>query len=81
MISWPAPAERARHVAGNGRPPRRRWRPLSPPTHTPSTTSPSRPAKRWPPPTPLMDRLPEGERSDTWLTYGEQKHHAHLSHA
>ncbi|WP_217178947.1 hypothetical protein [Streptomyces sp. AC495_CC817] len=22
----------------------------------------------------LMDRLPEGERSDTWLTYGEQKH-------
>ncbi|MDX3587622.1 hypothetical protein [Streptomyces europaeiscabiei] len=29
----------------------------------------------------LMDRLPEGERSDTWLTYGEQKHHVHLSHA
>lgn len=24
----------------------------------------------------LMDRLPESERSDTWLTYGEQKHHA-----
>ncbi|MFD7409835.1 hypothetical protein ACFV7R_46310 [Streptomyces sp. NPDC059866] len=29
----------------------------------------------------LMERLPEGERSDTWLTYGEQKHHVHLSHA
>lgn len=29
----------------------------------------------------LMDRLPEGERSDTWLTYGEQKHRVHLSHA
>ncbi|MEW2400310.1 hypothetical protein [Streptomyces sp. NPDC046862] len=29
----------------------------------------------------LMDRLPEGERSDTWLTYSEQKHHVHLSHA
>jgi len=29
----------------------------------------------------LMNRLPEGERSDTWLTYGEQKHHVHLSHA
>ncbi|GAA3381048.1 hypothetical protein GCM10020367_70770 [Streptomyces sannanensis] len=29
----------------------------------------------------LMDRLPAGERSDTWLTYGEQKHHVHLSHA
>ncbi|MFF5611214.1 hypothetical protein ACFY65_33295 [Streptomyces cellulosae] len=29
----------------------------------------------------LMDRLPESERSDTWLTYGEQKHHVHLSHA
>ncbi|MER5924963.1 hypothetical protein [Streptomyces mirabilis] len=29
----------------------------------------------------LMDRLPDGERSDTWLTYGEQKHHVHLSHA
>lgn len=28
----------------------------------------------------LMERLPEGERSDTWLTYGEQKHHVHLSH-
>ncbi|MBT2905192.1 hypothetical protein HET68_14575 [Streptomyces sp. McG8] len=28
-----------------------------------------------------MDRLPESERSDTWLTYGEQKHHVHLSHA
>ncbi|GHD07577.1 hypothetical protein GCM10010313_26890 [Streptomyces violarus] len=25
--------------------------------------------------------LPEGERSDTWLTYSEQKHHVHLSHA
>ncbi|WP_328983098.1 hypothetical protein OG258_53525 [Streptomyces mirabilis] len=29
----------------------------------------------------LMGRLPEGERSDTWLTYSEQKHHVHLSHA
>ncbi|WP_246112086.1 hypothetical protein [Streptomyces hawaiiensis] len=29
----------------------------------------------------LMDRLPESQRSDTWLTYGEQKHHVHLSHA
>lgn len=29
----------------------------------------------------LMERLPEGERSDTWLTYSEQKHHVHLSHA
>ena len=29
----------------------------------------------------LMERLPETERSDTWLTYGEQKHHVHLSHA
>ncbi|GED90713.1 hypothetical protein TNCT6_77980 [Streptomyces sp. 6-11-2] len=29
----------------------------------------------------LMNRLPEDERSDTWLTYGEQKHHVHLSHA
>ncbi|MCT9011595.1 hypothetical protein [Streptomyces rhizosphaerihabitans] len=29
----------------------------------------------------LMNRLPEGEWSDTWLTYGEQKHHVHLSHA
>ncbi|MEV5177427.1 hypothetical protein AB0L10_41765 [Streptomyces flaveolus] len=29
----------------------------------------------------LMDRLPESERSGTWLTYGEQKHHVHLSHA
>lgn len=28
-----------------------------------------------------MNRLPESERSDTWLTYGEQKHHVHLSHA
>lgn len=28
-----------------------------------------------------MDRLPDSERSDTWLTYGEQKHHVHLSHA
>ncbi|WP_030681413.1 hypothetical protein [Streptomyces cellulosae] len=29
----------------------------------------------------LMGQLPEGERSDTWLTYGEQKHHVHLNHA
>ncbi|SPF06385.1 hypothetical protein [Streptomyces sp. MA5143a] len=29
----------------------------------------------------LMERLPEGERSDTWLTYSEQKHHVHPSHA
>ncbi|MGW4995217.1 hypothetical protein ACWEQ3_47905 [Streptomyces mirabilis] len=29
----------------------------------------------------LMGQLPEGERSDTWLTYSEQKHHVHLSHA
>ncbi|MER7967628.1 hypothetical protein ABTX35_01180 [Streptomyces sp. NPDC096080] len=29
----------------------------------------------------LMGRLPASERSDTWLTYGEQKHHVHLSHA
>ncbi|MFC9932527.1 hypothetical protein [Streptomyces sp. NPDC127190] len=29
----------------------------------------------------LMNRLPDPERSDTWLTYGEQKHHVHLSHA
>jgi hypothetical protein len=29
----------------------------------------------------LMDRLPEEQRSDTWLTYSEQKHHVHLSHA
>lgn len=29
----------------------------------------------------LMERLPECERSDTWLTYSEQKHHVHLSHA
>ncbi|WP_405965625.1 hypothetical protein OG713_42750 [Streptomyces sp. NBC_00723] len=29
----------------------------------------------------LMDQLPESERSETWLTYGEQKHHVHLSHA
>ncbi|GAA2768681.1 hypothetical protein GCM10010103_77240 [Streptomyces paradoxus] len=28
----------------------------------------------------LMERLPDSERSDTWLTYGEQKHHVHLSH-
>ncbi|MEU4039767.1 hypothetical protein [Streptomyces collinus] len=28
-----------------------------------------------------MERLPAGERSDTWLTYSEQKHHVHLSHA
>ncbi|KAF3463244.1 hypothetical protein [Streptomyces sp. Tu 3180] len=29
----------------------------------------------------LMERLPDSEQSDTWLTYGEQKHHVHLSHA
>ncbi|MFE3325974.1 hypothetical protein [Streptomyces sp. NPDC059176] len=29
----------------------------------------------------LMNRLPESERSDSELTYSEQKHHAHLSHA
>ncbi|MFJ7241805.1 hypothetical protein ACIQWB_32395 [Streptomyces olivaceus] len=29
----------------------------------------------------FMSRLPEADRSDTWLTYGEQKHHVHLSHA
>ncbi|MGW3631865.1 hypothetical protein ACWD7F_17145 [Streptomyces sp. NPDC005122] len=29
----------------------------------------------------LMGRLPAGEQSDTWLTYSEQKHHVHLSHA
>lgn len=29
----------------------------------------------------LMNRLPQRERSDTWLTYSEQKHHVHLSHA
>ena len=29
----------------------------------------------------LMGRLTEGERSDTGSTYGEQKHHVHLSHA
>ncbi|MER6471558.1 hypothetical protein [Streptomyces collinus] len=29
----------------------------------------------------LMERLPASERSDTWLTYSEQKHHVHLSHA
>jgi len=29
----------------------------------------------------LMKRLPESERPDTWLTYSEQKHHVHLSHA
>ncbi|MFD8005369.1 hypothetical protein [Streptomyces mirabilis] len=28
-----------------------------------------------------MERLLESERSDTWLTYSEQKHHVHLSHA
>jgi hypothetical protein len=28
-----------------------------------------------------MNRLPQRERSDTWLTYSEQKHHVHLSHA
>jgi hypothetical protein len=29
----------------------------------------------------LMERPPESERSDTWLTFGEQKHHVHLSRA
>jgi hypothetical protein len=29
----------------------------------------------------LMDRLTAGERSDAWLTYSEQKHHVHLTHA
>ncbi|WFB88288.1 MULTISPECIES: hypothetical protein [Streptomyces] len=29
----------------------------------------------------FMSRLPEADRSDTWLTYGEQKHHVHLSRA
>ncbi|MFD4994751.1 hypothetical protein [Streptomyces buecherae] len=29
----------------------------------------------------LMARLPESGRPDTWLTYGEQKNHVHLSHA
>ncbi|MDX3310594.1 hypothetical protein ACWGH3_38755 [Streptomyces sp. NPDC054884] len=29
----------------------------------------------------LMGRIPEDERSDSWLTYGEQKHHVHQSHA
>ncbi|MET8718680.1 hypothetical protein [Streptomyces misionensis] len=28
-----------------------------------------------------MERLDAGERADTWLTHGEQKHHVHLSHA
>ncbi|KUM90260.1 hypothetical protein AQI88_38830 [Streptomyces cellostaticus] len=28
----------------------------------------------------LMNRLPDSERSDTWLTYSEQKHNVHLSH-
>ncbi|MGW2888211.1 hypothetical protein ACWDDN_23315 [Streptomyces griseoruber] len=28
-----------------------------------------------------MARLPEGERPDTWLTYGEQRHPVPLSHA
>ncbi|MFE9354897.1 hypothetical protein ACFYPB_11890 [Streptomyces olivaceoviridis] len=28
-----------------------------------------------------MNRLPDSERSDTWLTYSEQKHNVHLSHA
>ncbi|MFJ8602500.1 hypothetical protein ACIREM_28090 [Streptomyces shenzhenensis] len=28
-----------------------------------------------------MNRLPESERSDTWLACSEQKHNAHLSHA
>ncbi|MFI8169841.1 hypothetical protein ACIGAN_26290 [Streptomyces sp. NPDC085931] len=29
----------------------------------------------------LTERLPDSERPDTWLTYSEQKHHVHLSHA
>ncbi|MFD6175051.1 hypothetical protein [Streptomyces coeruleorubidus] len=29
----------------------------------------------------LLNRLPESQRSDTSLTYSEQKHHVHLSHA
>ncbi|MET7765747.1 hypothetical protein ABZS71_28410 [Streptomyces sp. NPDC005393] len=29
----------------------------------------------------LMNRLDSGQRADTWLTYGEQKHHVHRSHA
>jgi hypothetical protein len=28
-----------------------------------------------------MERLGPAERRDTWLTYPEQKHHVHLSHA
>ncbi|MGA5143219.1 hypothetical protein [Streptomyces azureus] len=28
-----------------------------------------------------MDRLPQGQRSDTWLAHSKQKHHVHLSHA
>ncbi|MFI6346002.1 hypothetical protein [Streptomyces sp. NPDC050560] len=29
----------------------------------------------------MMERLAPGERADTWLTHGEQKHRVHLSHA
>lgn len=29
----------------------------------------------------LMNRLDSGQQADTWLTYSEQKHHVHLSHA
>ena len=29
----------------------------------------------------LMNRLPGSEQSDTWLTYGEQKHFVHVSNA
>ena len=29
----------------------------------------------------LMNRLPDSEQSDTWLTYSEQKHFVHVSHA
>ncbi|MFJ8732282.1 hypothetical protein [Streptomyces bauhiniae] len=29
----------------------------------------------------LMARLDAADRADSWLTYGEQKHHVHLSHA
>ena len=66
----PAPADRRRGASGRCRRPR-----LRPPTTR--TSRPARARGR----RPLIDRLPEGERSDTWLTYGEQKHHVHLSHA
>ncbi|MFD8005370.1 hypothetical protein [Streptomyces mirabilis] len=45
-------AERAAKLQGTGRPPPRCWRLSSPPAPTPSTTRASRPARRWPPPTP-----------------------------